>query len=439
MLPSLAALPCPTGTDSPEAKLPATAAEGTPPLLRLGSNEWTNLLEQLDGEVAACDVPDMCETLRATAKALNAQTPCDDPDFWESMCTERNFVFYTPPGQPEYVPIALTPENPPADATPETRRLRKLDRWRKQYLLFCRVASGAGATRHFIFRGVRETEDERNARHLESLRNLGRTEEVPDKAFEGCMALTLTHLPAGLTTIGHRAFVGCRALALPYLSARLTTVADNAFEDTSRDMQIAKDTWHFLTSLGFSDPVADWEPRRNDEAFWQGQCVLCEYLFHEGYMPIALSPSFGRWHQQCLFFFNVHQNGNRYLTALQGLGRTPTIGWDAFGNCHALALTHLPVGVTTIGEMAFSRCTALALTHLPEGVTTIGDSAFLNCAALALTELPAGVATIGYRAFEGCHALDLSRLPERLTTMGKYAFDDTTAELEELVAEWQPL
>ena len=145
------------------------------PVRLLGFDYWVHVLEQLDPEVSACrDVDRMCQTLRKTGKELGQQTPCDDAHFWERMCQIRAFVFHSP----EYVPIASTSE---------------LDRWRKQYLLFCRVA----------------TSTNRGNLHVNALRALGSTPTVPKRAFYSCTSLELTHLPEGLTTIGLAAFSGC--------------------------------------------------------------------------------------------------------------------------------------------------------------------------------------------------------------------------------------
>ena len=295
MLPSLASLSCRTGV------LPPVPTALPPPVRLLGFDYWVHVLEQLDPEVSACaDVVQLCKTLRLTGKELGQQTPCDDAHFWERMCQTRVFLFYSP----EYVPIASTSE---------------LDRWRKQYLLFCRVATG--------YQGHAD---------LNALRTLGLVATIEASAFQNCRALALTHLPEGVTTIGEMAFQNCPALALTHLPEGLTT-----------------------------------------------------------------------------------------------------IGHNAFANCHALALTHLPEGLTTIGICAFEDCRALALTHLPEGVTTIGSYAFNCCSALALTRLPEGLITIGRYAFVNCRALALTHLPEGLTTIEDGAFLDCSPQVQQLANKWR--
>ena len=285
MLPSLASLSCHTG--APQGN-PATAVP--PPVRLLGFDYWVRVLEQLDSKVAACeDVDCMCQTLRKTGKELGQQMPCDDAHFWERMCQIRVFLFYSP----EYVPIASTSE---------------LDRWRKQYLLFCRVATARW--RHNF---------------LNALRTLGLVATVPHNAFYNCHTLNLTHLPEGITTIGDGAFENCRALALTQLPVGVYTIEERAFKGCH-----ALALTHLPPGIIFIE----------DFSFMNCHALVLTEL-PEQVTTIGHSA-----------FANCHA---LVLTELpQGI---TTIGEEAFMNCNALALTHLPEGITSIGKDAFTNTT----------------------------------------------------------------------------------
>ena len=146
-------------------------------------------------------------------------------------------------------------------------------------------------------------------------------------AFSGCTNLALTSLPSGLTSIKGGAFSGCTQLALTSLPDGLTTIETNAFTDCTN---LA------LTSL----------------------------------------PS--------------------GLTSIKG---------GAFRGCTQLALTSLPDGLTEIVGSAFYGCGQLALTSLPDGLTEIDSYTFYYCTNLALTSLPSGLTIIRGNAFSGCSNL----------------------------------
>ena len=282
MIPSLASLSCRTGV------LPPVRTALPPPVRLLGFDYWVHVLEQLDPEVAACaDVVQLCQTLRLTGNELGQQTPCDDAHFWERMCQTRVFLFYSP----EYVPIASTSE---------------LDRWRKQYLLFCRVAA--------CYNGKC---------YLNALRTLGLVATVPQEAFWNCKVLALTHLPEGITTIGPRAFSGS-GLALTHLPEGLTTIEAYAFFRCGA--LVLTQLPHGVTTIG------------------RGAFQYCRALaltqLPEGVTTIEDSA-----------FFECPALALEQLPS----GVTTIEAWGFWG-CRALALTHLPEGLTTIEDKAFSGC-----------------------------------------------------------------------------------
>lgn len=85
------------------------------------------------------------------------------------------------------------------------------------------------------------------------------------------------------------------------------------------------------------------------------------------------------WRTMCSLVDQPINFSERYMRLH---AKAKTIEEDSFRSCTSLALTELPVGVTTIGLFAFWNCTSLALTELPKGVTHMGACAFRNCESL---------------------------------------------------------
>ena len=167
-------------------------------------------------------------------------------------------------------------------------------------------------------------------------------------AFSGCTNLALTSLPSGVTEIGIGAFNSCTQLALTSLPDGLTTIETNAFTNCTN---LA------LTSL---------------------------------------------------------PNG---LTSIKG---------GAFRGCTQLALTSLPDGLTEIVGSAFYGCGQLALTSLPNRLTEIDTYTFYYCTNLALTSLPSGLTIIRDYAFYGCTGLTSITFEGKPNSIANNAFNNCT-------------
>ena len=167
-------------------------------------------------------------------------------------------------------------------------------------------------------------------------------------AFSGCTNLALTSLPSGVTEIGIGAFNSCTQLALTSLPDGLTTIETNAFTNCTN---LA------LTSL---------------------------------------------------------PNG---LTSIKG---------GAFRGCTQLALTSLPDGLTEIVGSAFYGCGQLALTSLPNRLTEIDTYTFYYCTNLALTSLPSGLTIIRGYAFYGCTGLTSITFEGKPNSIANNAFNNCT-------------
>ena len=194
---------------------------------------------------------------------------------------------------------------------------------------------------------------------------------VVDNAFKDDKTLSITSLPACITSIGSYAFFGCTNLALTSLPSGVTVIGIGAFSGCT---QLA------LTSL-------------------PGGLTTIETNAFSGCTQLALTSLPGG------------------LTSIKG---------GAFRGCTQLALTSLPGGLTEIVGSAFYGCGQLALTSLPDGLTKIDTYTFYYCTNLALTSLPSGITSIGNNAFYGCTNLTSITFTGTPTSIGSNAFSDCT-------------
>ena len=156
---------------------------------------------------------------------------------------------------------------------------------------------------------------------------------VVDNAFKDDKTLSITSLPACITSIGSYAFFGCTNLALTSLPSGVTEIGIGAFNGCT---QLA------LTSL-----------------------------------PGGLTEIVGSAFYGC---------GQLALTSLpNGLTKIDTY---TFYYCTNLALTSLPSGITSIGNNAFYGCTNLTSITFTGTPTSIGSNAFSGCTNLTTINVP---------------------------------------------------
>ena len=156
---------------------------------------------------------------------------------------------------------------------------------------------------------------------------------VVDNAFKDDKTLSITSLPACITSIGSYAFFGCTNLALTSLPSGVTEIGIGAFNGCT---QLA------LTSL-----------------------------------PDGLTEIVGSAFYGC---------GQLALTSLpNGLTKIDTY---TFYYCTNLALTSLPSGITSIGNNAFYGCTNLTSITFTGTPTSIGSNAFSGCTNLTTINVP---------------------------------------------------
>ena len=156
---------------------------------------------------------------------------------------------------------------------------------------------------------------------------------VVDNAFKYDKTLSITSLPACITSIGSYAFSGCTNLALTSLPSGLTSIKGGAFRGCT---QLA------LTSL-----------------------------------PDGLTEIVGSAFYGC---------GQLALTSLPD-GLTEIDSYT-FYYCTNLALTSLPSGLTIIRGNAFSGCSNLTSITFTGKPSAIADTAFKSCSNLTTINVP---------------------------------------------------
>ena len=344
---------------------------------------WENMLVLATAEDCK-SMKQFCTFLDLACKDTNTLSPCKKAWFWKKRCEAKDWLFK----DPNYVPYNVD------DA-------EGLDRWSKQYWLFCRADSSATG---FGF-------------YVELLQTLGDGGVVPQNAFKNCDFMDLERLPDGITYIGNFAFQRC-ALALTSLPGGITTIGSGAFSGCHKlaltSLPEGITTINCLAFYGCKNMALTSLPGGitciEDRAF-QGCSALALKSLPEGIVKID--------------DFTFYRCSALELKSLPD--KLNYIGVSAFEECSTLALTSLPEEITDIGECAFSGCTKLALGSLPEGIKVIKNFTFSQCTSLALKSLPDGIKKIESFAFSSCHKLALRSLPEKLSTIENSAFLNCTA------------
>ena len=215
-------------------------------------------------------------------------------------------------------------------------------------------------------------------------------QNVDEKAFFRCPALTSVTMNDNLQSLGQSAFAECTALPAIALPAGLTRLGENAFEGCTA-----------LASVAFPDGLAE----IGAYAF-NGCTALASATLPDGLTLLGENAFEG-----CTDLASV--------TFPDGLAE---IGAYAFNGCSALASATLPDGLTLLGENAFENCTALTSVTFPDGLEEIGAYAFANCQSLTDVDLPDMLKRINEAAFNGCQSLTNIDLPAHLGFILEDAF-----------------
>ena len=334
-------------------------------------------------------------------------------------------------------------------------------------------------------------------------------ERIPN--FEGCTALKQITLPGTLQTIQENAFKGCTALEEITIPSNVTAVGEGAFEGCTslerfNGLLASTDRRYLVRDnhvLAFAPAditettIPDGVTTINAGVFANNTAIKAVNLSAE------LTTLEARAFKGCSalpiirFRTNIASIGEEAFKGCSALRSVysdavtpPTVGADAFANCHSSLAAHVTSGnlaayeassvwsalnvtsgqpwneiwytttngdvcvpnsslsgynpisnsyvdgkgimlfnqdVTVLLNIYFRGSNTLASVSLPAGVETIGDRAFASCTALASVELPNNLQSINNYAFQSCSSLTSIAIPTGLETIGDFAFQSCSS------------
>ena len=218
--------------------------------------------------------------------------------------------------------------------------------------------------------------------------DLGGTETICDKAFEGCTGLKAVSFPAGVRRIGAGAFSGCTGLATVALPEGVEEVEAGAFSGAS-----VKSLYFDNADGGLLDAFSKESLRtlylgadaRGITGERLGDCLsLSALLVAKGNPEYAVDGA-----------------GALYDKDFTRLIKYPA---GAAASCYTV-----PATVRTVDAKAFAHATALREVVFQGPVTEIGEDAFDWCIALERVVFPSGAGTVGAGAFRVCPSLETLR------------------------------
>jgi hypothetical protein len=324
-------------------------------------------------------------------------------------------------------------------------------------------------------------------------------ERIP--TFEGCTALKQVILPGSLQTIQANAFKGCTGLEVITIPSTVTTIGEGAFEGctslarfdgtyASADRRYIVRDNHVLAfaPAGLTETtIPDGVTHINAGVFANNTALKTINLSAElttvearAFKGCTALPII-RFRTQIASIGEEAFNGCSALRSVYSDAvNPPSVGTDAFANCHASFAAHVTAGnlpayeavpawsalsvssgqpwneiwyTTTDGKVCNNflftsnnissntyvdgkgillcsndvtavgcRSNRFETISLPECVESITES-FYECSSLVSVTLPQGLQSIGNYAFYGCTSLLSFSMPQGLLSIGDYAFD----------------
>lgn len=324
-------------------------------------------------------------------------------------------------------------------------------------------------------------------------------ERIPN--FEGCTALKQILLPGTLQSIQENAFKGCTGLEEITIPSNVLTIGEGAFEGcsslerfngtlASADRRYLVKDNHVLTfaPAGLTETtIPDGVTTINAGVFANNTTIKTVNLSAElttveprAFKGCTALPII-RFRTQIASIGDEAFKGCSALRSVYSDAVTPpSVGNDAFANCHASLAAHVTSGnlaayeaspawsalnvssaqpwneiwyttsdgnvcntqmspvsntyidgkgillfdqdATEIRQHGFSQNPTLTSIQLPDSIISIGASAFSNCPSLSSVTLPNSLTNIGNYAFNSCRALLSISFPASLVTMGGQAF-----------------
>eukprot|EP00980_Cylindrotheca_fusiformis_P022726 scaffold9646_cov133-Cylindrotheca_fusiformis.AAC.9 len=222
----------------------------------------------------------------------------------------------------------------------------------------------------FVYTNETKDTDIPNAT-LTHLRIDSSVREIPERAFQHCLALVQVELPETLTSIGELAFYGC---------VKLKSIRHVSRNDDSPE----------------TCPI---NPHLEDRSmvFLETEMVHIE---------------------------NVAISSCHSLRKLIVCSTATKLGEGAFSRCSCLTSVELPEGLQAIEPWLFGFCRNLTTVKIPSSVIKIGDQAFEGCESLTSVQLSYGLLEIGARSFTSCCSIETLHIPPTVSTIGLRAFQD---------------
>ena len=245
--------------------------------------------------------------------------------------------------------------------------------------------------------GIGTCEDEEVV--IPSMHNGGRVTAIAEKAFYGCVSLTIIEIPAGVTAIGEDAFSDCFGLEDIFVDRNNENYSsvDGVLFDKAQTELISYPGSKTATQYTVPASVTKIRSRAFNACYDLTDIFVDE---NNAYYSSVGGVLFNKAQTE-LVCYPAGKSETRY-TVPDGVKR---IGDWAFDNCSALTEIELPSGMTSIGACAFLGCYGLKNITVPFGVEEIGDQAFFSCDVMECVTLPLSVKRIGYRAFDMCARL----------------------------------
>lgn len=120
-------------------------------------------------------------------------------------------------------------------------------------------------------------------------------------------------------------------------------------------------------------------------------------------------------------------NNALYLSSVNFIGGTTSIGRYAFYGCKNLKSVKLNSGLETIDTYVFYGCSSLKKIEIPDSVKMIGGYCFSFCEALESVKLSENITTIEDDTFSWCTSLKSIVIPSKVKTIGWQAFSSCTS------------
>lgn len=329
-------------------------------------------------------------------------------------------------------------------------------------------------------------------------------ERIP--TFDGCTALKQVILPGTLQTIQENAFKGCTGLEVITIPSTVTTIGEGAFEGctslerfdgtyASADRRYIVRNNHVLAFApgGITETtVPDGVTTINAGVFannttiktvnLSAQLTTVEARAFKGCTALPII----RFRTQIASIGEEAFKGCSALRSIYSDAITPpTVGTDAFANCHASLAAHVTAGTLSAYEAnsswnaigvsstlpwneiwytttdnnicnpsvisqyqnsfisntyvdgkgillfnqdltalpaGFGNITTLSSIQLPDSIESIQNNAFYGCTALSSISLSASLNTIGNSVFRDCSSLLSIVIPEAVTVIDDYTF-----------------